>query len=80
MKTTIASVMVMVAGTFLCVIAGEAQTKKTSKEAQACIDCHKELSPSFVKEWQISSHAKNGVDCFSCHRADKSDPDAMEHN
>jgi hypothetical protein len=44
------------------------------------VDCHKELSPSFVKEWQISSHARNGVDCYSCHKAGKSDPDAMEHN
>jgi hydroxylamine dehydrogenase len=51
-----------------------------SKEAKACIECHKELSPSFVKEWQISSHALKGVDCYSCHKADKSDPDAMDHN
>ncbi len=53
---------------------------KVSKEAQACIDCHKEQSPSFVEEWRISRHAKEGVDCYSCHKAEKSDPDAMDHN
>ncbi len=58
----------------------DAQGKAISEEGKACIECHKELSPSFVKEWELSSHAKQGVDCYSCHRADKSDPDAMEHN
>jgi len=80
MKPMIPSVMVMIAATMLVVAAGEAQTKKISQEGQTCIDCHRELSPSFVREWELSSHAKNGVDCFSCHRAEKSDPDAMEHN
>jgi hypothetical protein len=51
-----------------------------SKEGQACIGCHKALSPSFVKEWEISKHAEKGVDCYTCHKADKSDPDAMDHN
>lgn len=60
--------------------AGEAQTKLVSQEGQACIDCHKEQSPAFVKEWEISSHAKKGVDCYSCHKAETTDPDAMDHN
>jgi hydroxylamine dehydrogenase len=51
-----------------------------SKEAQACMGCHEAQSPSFVKEWRLSRHAEKGVDCFSCHKAEKSDPDAMDHN
>jgi hydroxylamine dehydrogenase len=56
------------------------QKTPLSKEGKACIECHNELSPSFVKEWQLSSHAAKGVDCFTCHKADKADPDAMDHN
>ncbi len=53
---------------------------KASKEGQACIGCHEAQSPSFVKEWKLSTHAAKGVDCYACHKAEKSDPDAMEHN
>ena len=56
------------------------QQVKISKEGQACVDCHIAQSPSFVREWQISKHAEKGIDCYTCHKAEKSDPDAMEHN
>ncbi len=51
-----------------------------SKEGTVCIGCHEALSPSFVQEWRISKHALKEVDCYTCHKAEKSDPDAMEHN
>jgi hypothetical protein len=51
-----------------------------SKEGQACIACHETQSPAFVKEWRLSKHAAKGVDCYTCHKADKADADAMEHN
>ncbi len=51
-----------------------------SKEGQACIGCHESQSPAFVKEWKGSKHAAKGVDCYTCHKAEKGDPDAMEHN
>jgi hydroxylamine dehydrogenase len=68
-----------------CMIVGgvtvaDAAKGKVSKEGKACIGCHESQSPSFVQEWRISEHAEEGVDCFSCHRAEKSDPDAMDHN
>jgi len=53
---------------------------KLSNEGKACVACHEAQSPSFVQEWKISKHAAKGVDCYSCHRAEKTDPDAMEHN
>ncbi len=59
---------------------GEAAKIKVSQEGQACVGCHKEQSPSLVKEWEISRHAGKQVDCYSCHKAEKSDPDAMSHN
>ncbi len=59
---------------------GEAAKLKVSKEGQACIGCHEAQSPAFVTEWKLSTHAAKGVDCYTCHKAEKSDPDAMEHN
>jgi hypothetical protein len=60
---------------------GEAAAKvKASKEGQACISCHEAQSPAFVNEWKLSKHAAKGVDCYTCHKAEKSDPDAMQHN
>jgi hydroxylamine dehydrogenase len=53
---------------------------KISKEGQACIACHEAQSPSFVQEWRLSKHAEKSVDCYACHKAEKSDRDAMEHN
>ncbi len=59
---------------------GEAAKVTVSKEAQACIGCHKTQSPSFVRDWETSRHAQKGVDCYTCHKAEKTNPGAMEHN
>ena len=50
-----------------------------SKEGRQCLTCHVAQSPSFVQEWALSKHAEKGVDCYTCHRAEKGDPDAMDH-
>ena len=50
-----------------------------SKEGRACIGCHEAQSPAFVKEWKASKHAARGVDCYTCHKAEQSDADAMDH-
>jgi hydroxylamine dehydrogenase len=60
--------------------AAKGEALKISKEGRACIGCHEVQSPSFVKEWRTSKHAEKGVDCYTCHKAEKSDPDAMDHN
>ena len=60
--------------------AAKAKGAAISKEGQACIGCHEPQSPSFVKEWRLSRHAKKGVDCYACHKAEKGEADAMEHN
>jgi hypothetical protein len=56
------------------------QKNMISKEGRECIGCHEAQSPAFVKEWRISAHAARGVDCYSCHKAEKTDPDAIDHN
>jgi len=45
-----------------------------------CVNCHTALNPALTSEWHDSAHAKKGIGCFDCHRADKTDPDAFEHN
>jgi hydroxylamine dehydrogenase len=35
--------------------------------ADECLDCHKAVNPSIVKDWQASKHSKNGVSCAVCH-------------
>jgi hypothetical protein len=63
--------------------AAEAKKKgkelQISKEGKACLSCHESQSPSFVKDWKESRHAAKGVDCFTCHRAEPTDSDAMQH-
>jgi hydroxylamine dehydrogenase len=36
-------------------------------QAQVCVDCHRNVTPRVVSDWQASKHSKNGVDCSACH-------------
>jgi hydroxylamine dehydrogenase len=47
--------------------------------AGRCMTCHKDKSPGLYRQWYKSEHAKHNVTCIDCHRADKADPDAYEH-
>ena len=35
--------------------------------AQTCVECHKDITPNIVSDWQLSKHAENDVDCSVCH-------------
>lgn len=35
--------------------------------AQDCIECHYEVTPKAVSDWQISKHSENDVSCETCH-------------
>ena len=66
----------------LCLLLAQAalaQTPRISKETQDCLGCHSSM-PGIVSQWQDSEHWNAGVGCYECHKADKKDPDAMEHN
>lgn len=52
---------------------------KISPQGQACLACHAESTPGVVEQWRGSVHAKKGVDCYSCHRANPKDPATFEH-
>lgn len=44
-----------------------------------CVSCHLKASAGLAQQWQESAHQKAGVNCMDCHQADKTDPDAKEH-
>ena len=35
--------------------------------AQECITCHELKTPGIVRDWKISRHAEQDVDCVVCH-------------
>jgi len=35
--------------------------------AQDCIECHREVTPGIVRDWEISRHAEEEVSCEVCH-------------
>jgi len=51
-----------------------------SSESRTCIGCHEATSPGIVEQWKRSSHSKNRVGCYECHRAEKGDADGFDHN
>ncbi len=53
--------------------------KTLSKESKACVECHLELNPGIVKPWQESKMGKANVGCYECHKANKGEKDAFEH-
>lgn len=36
----------------------------------ACVDCHKGVTPNIVKDWELSLHAAQEVGCETCHGSD----------
>ena len=54
-------------------------TEWGAPEGKACIECHLDLSPSLVKQWRLGAMGQAGVNCYDCHKAEKDEPDAMDH-
>jgi len=38
-----------------------------SAYAATCIECHRQITPNIVTDWQLSKHSANDVDCSVCH-------------
>jgi len=57
-----------------------ADTSQLSDAGKACIECHSSTTPGIVEQWKASAHAKSGVDCYSCHKANDGDPATFDHN
>ena len=50
----------------------------TTDETARCLNCHASRMPKLVEYWEHSTHAKNGVGCYECHKAEKGDLTAKQ--
>ncbi|RME03330.1 MAG: cytochrome C, partial [Deltaproteobacteria bacterium] len=39
----------------------------TPPQEEGCIGCHTKVTPGIVKDWKLSKHAENDIECDSCH-------------
>ena len=47
---------------------------------QACISCHKSVTPGIVADYKRSVMYQKGVGCLDCHKGVEGDPSIREHN
>lgn len=52
--------------------------RSMSKEAKACIMCHKQEHPALFTDWANSRHASANITCIDCHLAESHDPDVSK--
>jgi hypothetical protein len=50
-----------------------------SEETKVCTACHMTETRGIYQQWGSSKHYRANIGCFECHRAEKGDPDIMEH-
>jgi len=50
-----------------------------SRESATCMSCHREKTPGIYDQWGHSKHFAANVGCYECHKAEKSDKDAIMH-
>ncbi len=41
-----------------------------SNADDSCIECHRDLTPGIVGDWELSAHAENEIGCNECHGDD----------
>jgi len=46
----------------------------TTAYGQKCVECHKEVTPYIVSDWQSSKHSENEISCSVCHSERHKDP------
>jgi len=46
--------------------------------ADDCVDCHTNLTPGIVADWEISKHNDNGITCSSCHGEEHASAEDVE--
>jgi len=42
----------------------------TAADARECVECHLEITPKIVSDWQLSKHYENEIACSDCHGGD----------
>lgn len=44
-----------------------ASAQSSEESAQVCVDCHRQITPQIVTDWELSLHSENDVGCTECH-------------
>ncbi|MFO0756048.1 MAG: multiheme c-type cytochrome [Byssovorax sp.] len=47
--------------------------------SKECVDCHAKSTAGIIEHWKGSTHARKGVGCVECHKAEQGDADAFSH-
>ena len=47
--------------------------------SRSCVECHTKETRGIVDHWTGSTHARKGVGCYECHKANQGDVDAFDH-
>lgn len=56
-----------------------AQEKGEGEEESACVSCHTKVTPGIVRDWKLSRHSAEEVDCSDCHGSKHSTPEDVEN-
>lgn len=48
-------------------------------ENNTCVPCHRRTIPGIIQDWEESTHARKGIGCLDCHKAEKGIPGAFKH-
>ncbi|MEN8153360.1 MAG: hypothetical protein ABFR75_05000 [Acidobacteriota bacterium] len=81
-KRTIGIFYLMLTFSLILFLSGSSlfASRELSKETKTCLECHEDDDPGIVLPWKESEMGKAGVGCYECHKAEKGDKDAMNHN
>jgi hypothetical protein len=44
-----------------------ASAATAAAQDNACVECHRDITPNIVKDWELSAHHGEGVACEDCH-------------
>ena len=56
-----------------------AQLAQVNEASAQCVKCHQNESAGVLDQWAMSKHAEKGVGCMDCHRAERGDVTAWNH-
>ncbi len=73
------SALVILASLMAFTASAQPLPAQLSPESAACLECHKQETTGIYEQWGSSKHFRANVGCYECHKAEKGDPDALDH-
>jgi hydroxylamine dehydrogenase len=73
-RCTLAALALLHAGLALAQAKAPKHAGKTASD-DACVACHRSVTPTIVSDWRLSKHSQNDVSCDACHGSDHTSRD-----